>query len=203
MEIARPQSLIRRCQRTLLTSSRRQIAPWHRVQQLGTSSFVGILMFVTSSWAIEVPSVAATSTNWQLTSADSLPDSLLPQETSRYTIKSDASRLVVDLPNALPPSYFPVSPGGVVNVPPVQRPERSIPSLPSSTIPPVTLPTTVFPTNQTPSVSVPSLQPIPRRSRTPGTTSQPLERSVETIPPDRDSSSVIEFGQPLPRTIDF
>jgi hypothetical protein len=134
------------------------------------------------------PAVAASLTDWQVSSVNSVLKSLANKGiTSRYSPQTEPSYIVVDLPSTLPPTYFPASSDGVVNVPPVKRPERSIPTLPSSTIPPVTLPPTVFPTNQPPAVRVPSLQ------RTP-------EPSVESVPPDWSSSPVIEFGQSLPKT---
>jgi hypothetical protein len=170
-----------------LTSSRRRVTPWHYAQKLGTSGFIGIVMLVTISSVTKAPSVAASLTDRQVTSVNSVLKSLANKGiTSGYSLETQPSYIVVDLPNTLPPTYFPGSSGGVVNVPPVNRPERSIPSLPSSTIPPVTLPPSVFPTNQPPAVRVPSLQ------RTP-------ESSVESVPPDWSSFPVIEFGQPIPK----
>lgn len=99
------------------------------------------------------------------------------------------NNLVADLPNILPPANLPVNSGGVVNVPPVNRPEASIRIAPTSTIVPTTLPPSVFPTNQTPTFSVPPVQPIP------ATISQP----PESLSPNLSTPPVIEFGQPLPK----
>lgn len=146
---------------------------------------------------IKVASIAAIISNWRFIPTQPLLESFLNQETIPcYFLAKETSRLVADLPNTLPPPYFPVNPGGVVNVPPVKRPERAIPSLPSSVISPATLPST----NQPPSVSVPSLESNPRRSRSSVTTSQPVEDSDESVSPPSNSSPVIEFGQPLPKT---
>lgn len=102
---------------------------------------------------------------------------------------SHPQRLIADLPYILPPANLPEHPKGVVNVPPVNRPEAFIPVAPTSTILPATLPPSVFPNNQAPAVRVPAVQ------RLPATISQP----PESISPNLSSPPVIEFGQPLPQ----
>jgi hypothetical protein len=181
-----------------LLTNKQSVAWWQSYQKLGTSSFLGIVMIITISFVKKTPAVATILTDWRSAASDSVLKGISNQgTTSHYVLEAEPSYLVADLPYTLPPTYFPANQGSVVNVPPVKRPERAIPSLPSSTTP-ATLPSTVFPTNQTPSVSVPSLQVIPAQTPTAVTTSQPIERSQENVSPTLSSSPVIEFGQPLP-----
>lgn len=118
----------------------------------------------------------------------------------RPLIAQTATEAAPMSPDSLPPANLPTNQTGVVNAPPVNRPEASTPVLPTTAMPPATLPPTVFSTNQTPAVSVPSLQPIPEQTPTPVTTSPPLDRQPESVSPALSSSSVVEFGQPLPKT---
>ncbi len=83
-------------------------------------------------------------------------------------------------PDILPPANLPMNQGGIVKVPPMNRPEANLPSTAS----PASLPPTDFPINQTP---------------TPLNTSKPLEGSFRRISPAINPVPVIEFGQPLPK----
>ncbi len=113
----------------------------------------------------------------------------------RPLIAQSPATAIPQSPESLPPAIVPIDPGGVVNVPAVNRPEVVVP-----TTPPATQPSTGMPTNQIPTVTVPSLQTPSPQTPTPDTTSQPIEESLEGGSPAPSSSSIVEFGQPLPTT---
>ncbi len=158
------------------SSDSRQIGTWHRYYKLGSFSFLGVVMMVaifSEKKAIALPTL---STDWQA-----------------YQIRSSTKRLIADLPNILPPANLPINPGGVVKVPPLNRPEAYVPIQQQPIRSPVTLPPPVFPRDRIPTFSVPAVQSIP------GNTSQSSDRQLENTSPTLSSPPVIEFGQPLPK----
>lgn len=163
------------------TSGRQQIAVGQHYQRLGTLSFIGMVSLVAVSWANKIPAVAATlveaENHWR-----SHPLIVqMPDESAS--------------PDILPPANLPINQGGVVKVPPVNRPEAILPSTATSTTPPAT----VFPTNQIPTLSVPTLESPSAQTPIPLSTSKPLEGSFRRISPAINPVPVIEFGQPLPK----
>ncbi len=158
------------------SSGRRQLGTWHRYYKLGSFSFLGVVMMVaifSEKKAIALPTL---STDWQA-----------------YQIRSSTKRLIADLPNLLPPPNLPINPGGVVKVPPLNRPEAYVPIQQQPIMPSVTLPPAVLQRDRIPTFSVPAVQSIP------GNTSQSSDRQLENTSPTLSSPPVIEFGQPLPK----
>ena len=189
------------------SSGRRQIGTWHRYYKLGSFSFLGVVMMVAifiHKKAIAFPTL---SSDWQdnqrrsSTKPTTLKSPvfrqkvlLSTQHSAIRTIPSSTTKdLIADLPNILPPANLPMNPGGVVKVPPLNRPEGSVPIQQQPTMPSVTLPPPVFQRDRIPTFSVPAVQSIP------GNTSQSSDRQLENTFPTLSSPPVIEFGQPLPK----
>jgi hypothetical protein len=178
-----------------LTNGRRLVTAWYHYQRIGSLTFLGAMMVV----AISPVEKALPYGIAGLRSPAPTLHTFTALSTDRQ-FEPVPTMVVQAFPDILPPVNLPINQGGVVNVPPVNRPQVWPATVPTLETPPAVLPPTVFSTNQTPTVSVPPLQPLPTQTPTPVTTSQPLERLPESGSPAIISSPVIEFGQPLPKT---
>lgn len=204
------------------TSDRRHPTLWHDSYQRGTLCFTGVLLIVSISSANQASAAAALFNHGSLTpSASTTSALLLGLERSQKQVQLESLPLLshphrqrsplllvqtptqsIPLsPTTLPPANFPTPQSGVVNVPPVNGSEATLQNTSTPETPPATLPSSALPTDQTPAVRVPPLQPIPTETITPVTPSQPIEPPAKKVSPALGSSSVIEFGQPLPKAI--
>lgn len=173
-------------------NGRRPVVAWYFEQKLGFLSLVGTVAIATSYLGKIEMAVATPSTDWGF-------DLVHNRQAIAWKVEKPALTLVQAFPDTLPPPNFPLSPGGIVNVPPVNPPAASTRSVPTLSAPPATLPPPIFPTDGAPAVSAPSLQSFPSPTQS-VTTSPPLEPESERESPPASSPPLIEFGQPLPKT---
>lgn len=204
------------------TNNRRHPTVRNYSKQLGTLCFTGVVLIVTISSVNPASAAAVIFHDGSLTPAASTTSTLFlglerspkqiplqslpsvshpPSPRSPLLLVQTPTQSVPLSPTTLPPANFPMPQDGVVNVPPVNDSEAATPNASIPEAPPAALPSSDFPSDQTPAVRVPPLQPIPTETPTPITVSQPVEPPAKKVSPALGSSSVIEFGQPLPKVI--